>query len=303
MSIDPVEAIDTINARFGRHPRARALHAKGSWLRGRFIATPQTRELCRAAHLQGQEVPVLARLSNGSGDPSSADYAPDVRGLAVGFELLDGSRTDLVAQSVPRFFSPSPDDFIEFIRANTGRAAAWRLPRYLATHPRALRSLRTNTRALRPLESFAGCRFYGVHAFRWEAADGSARFVRCDWRPDEGESRIGVAEARRRGRNYLREDLETRLATGPVRFILDVQIAEEGDPVDDPASQWPATRRRLDAGTLELTTLIDDPEADGAIVVFDPGHLTDGIAMSGDPVLAYRPRAYSESAARRSAQA
>ena len=62
-------------------------------------------------------MPVLARLSNGSGDPNSADYAPDVRGLAVGFALPDGSRTDLVTQSVPRFFSPSPDDFIDFIRA------------------------------------------------------------------------------------------------------------------------------------------------------------------------------------------
>jgi catalase len=301
VTIDPVEAIDTINARFGRHPRARALHAKGSWLRGHFTATTEARELCRAAHLQGQEVPVLARLSNASGDPNSADYPPDVRGLAVGFELSDGSRPDLVSQSVPRFFSHSPDDFIEFIRVNTGSAAAWRLPRYLATHPRALKSLPANTRALRPLESFARCRFYAVHAFRWEAADGSARFVRCDWRPDEGESRIGVADARRRGRDYLREDLTTRLAKGPVRFILDVQVAEDGDPVDDAASQWPATRRRLDAGTLELTTLIDDPEADGGLVVFDPSHVTDGIAMSGDPVLAYRPRAYSESASRRSA--
>jgi catalase len=290
-----------INARFGRHPRARALHAKGSWLRGRFTAAPEARGLCRAAHLQGQEVPVLARLSNGSGDPNSADYAPDVRGLAVGFELPDGSRPDLVSQSVPRFISPSADDFIEFIRANTGRAAAWRLPRYLATHPRALTSLPANMRALRPLESFARCRFYGVHAFRWEAADGSARFVRSDWRPEESESRISVVEARRRGPNYLRDHLETRLANGPVRFILDVQVADDGDPVDDPTSQWPATRRRLDAGTLELTTLLDDPEAGGEIVVFDPSHVTDGIAMSGDPVLAYRPRAYSESAARRSA--
>jgi len=176
---------------------------------------------------------------------------------------------------------------------------------YARLETRALACLHdpANTRALRPLESFARCRFYGVHAFRWEAADGSARFVRCDWRPDEGESRIGVAEARRRGRNYLREDLETRLASDPIRFILDVQVAEEGDPVDDPSRQWPATRRRVDTGTLELTTLIDDPEADGGIVVFDPGHLTDGIAMSGDRVLAYRPSAYSESAARRSAQA
>ena len=90
------------------------------WLRGQFTADPATGELCRAAHLQGSAVPVLARLSNGSGDPRSADYAPDVRGLAVGFELPDGARTDLVSQTIPRFFSRTPDEFIEFVRANTG---------------------------------------------------------------------------------------------------------------------------------------------------------------------------------------
>src|SRR6478609_922157 len=213
--MDPAEAIDIINERFGRHPRARALHAKGVWLRGTFTATPGARSLSRAAHLQGAPVPVLARLSNGSGDPNSADYAPDVRGLAVGFELPEGSRTDLVTQTISSFLSSSPDDFIEFIRATTGAATAWRLPRFVLAHPRALRSLPGNARALRPLESFARCRFYALHAFRWEAADGTTRFVRCDWRPDEGESRISVAEARRRGRNYLAEDLEARLARAP----------------------------------------------------------------------------------------
>jgi catalase len=298
---DPAQAIDIINERFGRHPRARALHAKGVWCSGTFTATPDARPLSRAAHLQGVPVPVLARLSNGSGDPDSADYAPDVRGLAVGFELPDGHRTDLVSQSIPRFFSPTPDDFLEFIRANTGLATAWRLPTFMLTHPKAMRSLRVNGPALRPIPSFANCRFYGVHAFRWENADGISRHVRCDWRPVEGEARIGPRDARRRGRDYLREDLAQRLATDAVRFVLDVQTASDRDPVDDPSVQWPAERRRVDAGSLELTALMSDPETDGAIVVFDPARITDGIELTSDPVLQFRPLAYSESAARRSA--
>ena len=296
---DPAQAIDTINERFGRHPRARALHAKGVWLRGTFTAAPEARGLSRAAHLQGAPVPVLARLSNGSGHPRSADYDPDVRGMAVGFELPDGGRADLVSQSIPRFFSPTPDSFLEFIRANTGRAAAWRLPAFLLSHPKALRSLPVNAPALRPVPSFANCRFYGVHAFRWESDDGASRHVRCDWRPVAGEERISPRAARKLGRDFLREDLERRLAADPVRFVLDVQIADEGDPVDDPTAHWPAERRRVDAGTLELTSLVDDPEAGGDIVVFDPGHVTAGIELTADPVLQYRPSAYSESATRR----
>jgi catalase len=78
-----------------------------------------------------------------------------------------------------------------------------------------------------------------------------------------------------------------------------VQIADPGDEVDDPSSHWPAERRRVDAGVLELTEIVADPESDGSIIVFDPVRITDGIELTADPVLAYRPAAYSESAARR----
>jgi len=293
---DPAGAVDVFNARFGRHPRRRALHAKGIWCRGSFTASAAGRELCRAAHLRAESVPVLARLSNGGGNPDVPDYAPDVRGLAVGFELADGSRTDLVSQSVPRFFASGPEEFLDFVRANTGRSAAWKLPRFLATHPKALRSLPENARALRPVASFAETRFYGVHAFRWEDASSAARHVRCDWRPEAGQRWLGGKEARALGGDYLQDGLP---GTMPARWTLDVQIADPGDVVDDPSSHWPTDRRRIDAGVLELDEVIDDPERNGEIVVFDPVRVTDGIELTADPVLAYRPAAYAESARRR----
>jgi catalase len=241
-------------------------------------------------------VPVLARLSNGGGNPKVPDYAPDVRGLAVSFELPDGSKTDLVSQSVPKFFSSGPEEFLDFIRANTGRSAAWKLPRFLVTHPKALRSLPENAKALRPVAGFSETRFYGVHAFRWIDAEGKGSHVRCDWRPEAGQRWLGGKEARRLGRDYLQEGLPAAL---PARWTLDVQIADPGDEVDDPSSHWPAERRRVDAGILELTEVVADPESDGSIIVFDPVRITDGIELTADPVLAYRPAAYSESAARR----
>jgi catalase len=48
-----------------------------------------------------------------------------------------------------------------------------------------------------------------------------------------------------------------------------------------------------------VTALDDDPEADGGVVVFDPGRVVDGIELSDDPILRYRPAAYSESVDRR----
>src|SRR5436309_12397 len=108
-----------------------------------------------------------------------------------------------------------------------------------------------------------------------------------------------MREAKRRGCDYLREEIAARLEKGPARFDLQLQIAAEGDEIDDPASQWPQERERVIAGTLELTAVAPDPESDGNIVVFDPVRVIDGIELSDDPVLRYRPKAYSVSAERR----
>ena len=48
-----------------------------------------------------------------------------------------------------------------------------------------------------------------------------------------------------------------------------------------------------------MTTVEPDPEADGSVVVFDPARIVDGIELSDDPILRYRPAAYSASVSRR----
>jgi catalase len=48
-----------------------------------------------------------------------------------------------------------------------------------------------------------------------------------------------------------------------------------------------------------VTAPVADPEQDGKVVVFDPTRVVDGIELSDDPILHYRPRAYSASVTRR----
>ena len=117
MTVTPAQAVDAANELFGSHPGYRALHAKGILCRGTFTATAEAGRLTRAAHMQaGQPVPVTARLSNGAGKPDSADYAPDPRGMAVKLYLPDGSRTDIVAQTSPRFPVRTPEAFVELLQ-------------------------------------------------------------------------------------------------------------------------------------------------------------------------------------------
>src|SRR5436853_2191253 len=115
MALTPDQAIDAAGEVFGRHPRFRALHAKGVVLTGTFCPTAEAASLTRAAHMQGPDLLVTVRFSNGSGDPDHPDWAPDPRGLAVKFYLPDGSRTDIVAVSTPRFPTRTPEGFIELM--------------------------------------------------------------------------------------------------------------------------------------------------------------------------------------------
>ena len=119
MTVDDLSEriVDALNAVHGVHTGFRAAHAKGSCCRGSFVAAAEASGLCVAPHLQGAEVPVTVRFSNGSGRPTRADGARDERGMAVKFHLPDGRTTDIVSLSLPVFFVRTPEDFLAFLDA------------------------------------------------------------------------------------------------------------------------------------------------------------------------------------------
>jgi catalase len=249
--------------------------------------------------MQGQAVDATVRFSNGSGDPSQPDNVADVRGMAVTFHLPDGSRTDISAQTVPRFPVSTPEAFVELLRAS-GRSieSLWRFGVFLARHPRVVSTLGINADALRPPTSYASIPYFAVHAFKWIDSNGGERYVRYRWHPEQTEPRLAKLEARQRGADYLQEELGQRLSGEPAQFSLILQLAAAADPVDDPAAVWPQDRETVIAGTLKVSSVIALDETRTPLV-FDPMRLTDGIEPSDDPVLRFRPRVYSVSAERR----
>lgn len=295
--ISPERMIEVIQRRFGIHHGHPALHSKGAFFAGTFTAMPEAAALTTAAHMQGTPIEVIARLSNGSGDPNIPDYAPDVRGLAVGFQLPDG-RTDILAQTTPKSPVGTPEAFAQLIEiSRPGVSALLKLPLFLVRNPKIATSGRVNNTSLNPPASFATRPYWAFHAFRWTGPDGSQRWVRYTFQPEDATPDPSRGVAKAAGRDYLFEEMSRRLAEGPARWTLQVQIAGERDNPHDSTSYWPSSREKVDVGVLELTAPIepDDP------VIFDPMRLTDGIEPSDDPILLYRPAAYSVSYANRTA--
>ncbi len=293
--VTPDQAIDAIRGTGGAQPGARALHAKGKLYRGTFTATAQAAQLSRATHLDGSPVPALIRFSNGSGNPAQRDNVPGIRGMAVKFTLPDGSTTDVSTQTARLFASSTPDGFVDLLRAmRPGVTAPLRLAGYIVTHPGFVGALPILRAANRVPASYATVAYYGLHAFRWVAADGSARFVRYHLVPDAGEEFVPSRVASGLSANFLTDELDQRIASGPVQFSYQVQIAGDGDSTVDPSKPWRSTET-VTVGTLEITGVDTEREHGGDIVVFDPMRVTDGIEPSDDPVLRFRTHAYSAS--------
>ena len=147
--------------------------------------------------------------------------------------------------------------------------------------------------------SYATAAYNSIHSYRWVDGGGGSRFVRYRWEPEAGEQALEPDEAKERGRDYLQEEIAERVADG-VGFRLFVVLAEQGDAVDDPTVAWPEEREKVEVGRLELTGLEEKREKGDDVMVMDPTRVIDGIELSGDRILSFRPRAYAVSVERRS---
>ena len=297
------DLVASFDAIFGGPHDSRAAHAKGTCCRGEFVATAEAAKLTTAPHFQGEAVEATIRFSNGSGDPRAHDAGREPRGMSVKFHLEGRKATDIVAINQPVFIVRTPEEFLEFMQLRrpdpeTGLINLEALMGFVAARPEAVQAANILLGAQR-IASFLQAEYFAVHAFKFVAADGTSRFGRYRWQPALEVATLTKEEAKARGPDYLRQDLLSRLGSGPARFTLHVQLAEEEDNPDDPTAEWPPDRETVVAGHLEITGPVDDQDEGCDRFIFDPMRLCEGIEPSGDLILRARRPAYAVSAARR----
>lgn len=292
--LDPVAAIDRLRAAFRGPAAHRSLHAKGRFYAGTFTPTAEAGALGRARHLH-EPTPVLVRWSNAGGNAAVPDRTPDIRGMAVKFRLADGTATDLLGQTSPRFPTDDPEEFVAMTEASVNKLT---FPLFLARHPRMVPAILAGVRgkAISTPVSFAETTFYPIHAYGWRDEEDRRTWVRYTFVPTA--TRADRLEQRFSGADALFEEMAARLERGPVAHEVRVQVAGPGHDPHSSTSVWKGAEELL-AGRIEVTEALPDQESDQP-VVFDPTRVVDGIELSDDPILRYRPVAYTESVARRS---
>jgi catalase len=284
--------VQDLHAAFGDH-HARAVHAKGIILEGRFEPTAEARALSRA-EVFARPTAVIVRFSNFTGLPDIADNVPHAnpRGMAIKFGGLDAPMLDVVAHNFNGFPTSTAAEFGELLRAlavsGPSATAPTPLDRFLASHPVAKTFLTTQHPA--PI-SYATTSYFGVNAITFTDVKGRETAVRYRFAPVAGEHYVSAGPHPELGADYLKQEAAQRLAAGPIRFDWYAQVGEAGDRVDDPSLAWPESRILVKLGTITIEALSPDAETNDRALAFIPGRMPDGIAAA-DPMLAVRTAAY-----------
>ncbi|HQT90069.1 MAG TPA: catalase [Acidiphilium sp.] len=321
--------VEAVRSDFPDHqPGTRPVHTVGIGVSGTFMASEVAGQFCIAAPFRAAQMPVLVRFSNGSGSPVEHDGWSDVRGMATRFLPGDGAAMDMLAMTLPEFFTPNVDAFLQFTKAampqSVERESPWRklidmlrlelpLPdpepgetmngsagmmAYANRHGFAGEAVFRAGMIGAPV-SYARATYHAVHCFIVTGADGVRRPVRFSWQPVSGvRTTDPTAPAIDR---YLHEELRARLAQGSAQFMLMMSVGEGGDALNDPTRPWPAKRTRVAMGMLSLAQVVADQLADCERVGFNPCRLLPGIAVSDDPILRARRDAYEYSQRERGA--
>ena len=291
---------------FGEHPGFRPAHAKGALFTGTFEPSPAAASLTRAPHMTRPSTPVTMRFSNSTGIPLLPDNDPNAnpRGLAVRFHLAERVHTDIVSHSTDGFPTHTGDEFLDFLRAvassDPANPKGSPLEAFLGTHPAALAFVQTPKP---PPVSFATEAYFGVNAMRFTNARGVSRFGRYRIAPEAGTAYLDPPAFARQTANYLFDEIAERIARGRVAFKLFVQLANDGDVVDDATVHWPGDRELVELGRFELTAPVVNDGKEQQHLIFDPIPRVDGIEASGDPLLELRAAVYLISGRRRRAAA
>ncbi|WP_306336400.1 peroxidase family protein [Streptomyces sp. KL118A] len=291
----------------------RALHAKAALgvENARLRFHDDLPDTLRSGFAQpGAEYRATVRLSNASGI-RQADGAPDLRGAAVRVTVSAEESHDLLATNHPVSHARDAVEFVAFAKAMAGATTTLqkavglfvKLPLAvgMATATRMRRNVQAAAR--HTVNSLAGETYWSRSAILW----GEAGPVRYLLRPSGQVGTTAGSDPERRDPQYLRRELETRLARQDVSFDLCLQryVDERRTPVEDGSVEWlesvaPAvpvatlTVPRQDLDTAEARAVGGRVEVLG----FNPWFTTDEFRPLGNLNRA-RKAAYEASAAHR----
>jgi catalase len=297
VTADEVER--ALEGAYGVHPGQRRNHTKGTCALGSFVGSQAGARYSRSLLFSGRTLPVTVRFSLAGGNPRAADTEKSPRGMALEFELPDGSLHHMTMIDAPMFFARTPRTFLDKMLAiepdpATGKPDPAKLEAFADRHPDALAQTHFFAEN-NPPRSYTESSYFGIHTFRFVDRAGKTTPVRFRFVPEDGEKRLTDAELTQMPADFLEPALLERVGRGPARWTMILTIGEPGDPENDPTLLFPENRTEVEVGTLTIGSAMKQAGAACETINYDPLVMSDGVEPTDDPVLLFRSPSYAAS--------
>jgi catalase len=287
----------------------RVVHARGTGAHGEFVLTKAIPELTQASLFAeaGKKTPVFVRFSTVIHGNHSPETLRDPRGFATKF-YTDQGNWDLVGNNLPVFFirdaikfpdmvhslKPSPVDNLQDPN---------RVFDFMSNDPASTHMLTQVYSDLGTPASYREMDGFGVHAYKFINAKGEVRYVKFNWRSQQGIRSLDqtqVSKVQAMDFNHLTRDLYQEINAGNYpKWDLHIQILtpEQLDDFSfnplDATKIWPGVPETK-VGTMTLNRMPANFFQETEQAAFAPANLVPGIEPSEDRLLQGRIFSYSD---------
>jgi catalase len=297
--LTPARMVTALSGRGGNPLGHRRNHSKGVCFTGVLNANGAVSRFSVAPMFAAGRYAVVGRFAIAVGDPNALDLTGRVKSMAIRIVAPDGQEWRSGMNNSPVFVVSNPRDFYDLTLAQdvdptTGKADPAAIKRFFATHPQSA-PFAEWARTAAWTASWADQDYNSLNAFRFIDAAHNSHLVRWSMQATLQPTPVPHDALADMGANFLEQDLNSRLAQGPLTWHLMVTFAAPEDPSNDATKAWPPGRQEIDAGTLVVENA--EAEADGPCrdLNYDPTILPAGISVSDDPLLPARSAAYARS--------
>ena len=301
--VSPVTFVDQFESTFGKFEGYRRSGAKGICATAEFVGSADARALSTTSAFSGKPVPVVARFSVGGANPKVGDNGKSQRNMALQFNLPGGEQWLMGNINAPVFGASNPEQFLGRLVSlqpdpTTKAADPAKVKAFADANPEVL--LQGKYFASQPVPaSFGSVNYWGVHAYAFVNAKGDKQFGKWIFEPVGGVQGLTDDEAKAKGATFLFDDLRQRVKDGKVAFNFNLELAQPGDKLDSATVPLPEGRRKVNLGTLKITSVSEDAAGGCLTTNYNPMIMPKGMEPSADPMLAARAAPYAVSQGRR----
>ena len=298
--LTPQKLVDGFTGPSGPPLGHRRNHAKGICFTGVFESNGAGSELSLAQVFAKGQHPVVGRFNLGTPNPNADDAKERVRGLGVMISTPDGQEWRM-AMIDPPFFPVSTPEAFHALQIASASKEADAMAKFAAAHPE-IAAFGGWAQNAPWTGSYAEERYNSLDSFIFTDASGNDHAVRWSLAPAAQAVPVPPEELAKRGPDFLETEIAERIKNGPLRWTMQVTVANPGDQTADPAKAWPEDRRSVAVGALVVQAIVAEADGPCRDINFDPTVLPNGIRTSDDPFPAARSAAYRVSYDRRTAE-